>query len=64
MRYPDMVKRAAPLAGTAKNTPHDFLYVETLNEAITSDPAWNNGWYTDSARGPGRTASPGPACGQ
>ena len=47
MRYPDMVKRAAPLAGTAKNTPHDFLYVETLSEAITSDPAWNNGWYTD-----------------
>ena len=47
VRYPDMVKRAAPLAGTAKTTPHDFLYVETLNEAITSDPAWNNGWYTD-----------------
>ena len=47
VRYPDMVKRAAPLAGTAKNTPHDFLFVETLTEAITSDPAWNAGWYTD-----------------
>lgn len=45
--YPDVVKRAAPLAGTAKTTPHDFLYVQTLNEAIMSDEAWNNGWYTD-----------------
>ncbi len=28
VRYPDMVKRAAPIAGTAQNTPHDFLYAE------------------------------------
>lgn len=46
VRYPDMVKRAAPIAGTAKNTPHDFIYTKTLNEAIMSDPAWCNGWYT------------------
>lgn len=47
VRYPDMVKRAAPIAGTAKNTPHDFLFTKTLNEAITSDPAWEGGWYTE-----------------
>lgn len=47
VRYPDMVKRAAPIAATAKNTPHDFIFTETLNEAIKSDPAWNNGWYTE-----------------
>ena len=45
VRYPDAVKRAAPIAGTAKNTPHDFLFTETLCEAITSDPAWAGGWY-------------------
>ncbi|TYR81774.1 alpha/beta fold hydrolase [Priestia megaterium] len=45
VRYPDMVKRAAPIAGTAKNTPHDFLYTQTLIEAITSDPKWNGGNY-------------------
>ena len=45
VRYPDMVKRAAPIAGTAKNTPHDFIFTETLIEAITSDPGWKGGNY-------------------
>ena len=49
VRYPDMVKRAAPIAGTAKNTIHDFLFAETLVEAITSDPGFNNGFYASSA---------------
>jgi len=49
VRYPDMVKRAAPIAGTAKNTEHDFTYTETLIEAIISDPKFNNGNYADSA---------------
>lgn len=48
VRYPDMVKRAAPIAGTAKNTTHDFLFTETLIEAITSDPAFKNGFYESS----------------
>lgn len=48
VRYPDMVKRAAPIAGTAKNTVHDFLYTHALNEAITSDPGWNGGEYTSN----------------
>lgn len=45
VRFPDMVKRAAPIAGTAKNTVHDFLYTETLNQAITSDPGFKDGFY-------------------
>jgi homoserine O-acetyltransferase len=49
VRYPDMVERAAPIAGTAKNSLHDFLFTETLVEAITSDPGWNGGWYNSSA---------------
>ena len=40
VRYPDMVKRAAPIAGTARNTVHDFLFTETLIDAITSDPGF------------------------
>jgi homoserine O-acetyltransferase len=45
VRFPDKVKRAAPIAGTAKNTPHDFLYTDALIEAITSDPGFKDGWY-------------------
>jgi homoserine O-acetyltransferase/O-succinyltransferase len=49
VRYPAMVKRAAPIAGTARNTTHDFLFAETLCDAITSDPAWNGGFYAASS---------------
>lgn len=48
VRFPDMVKRAAPIAGTARNTEHDFVYGETLIEAITSDPAFNGGNYPNA----------------
>lgn len=48
VRYPHMVKRAAPIAGFAKNTDHDFMYVETLRDAITSDPGWAGGWYASN----------------
>ena len=48
VRFPDKVARAAPIAGTAQNTPHDFLFTETLNEAIWSDPGWKGGEYTSN----------------
>lgn len=49
VRYPDMVQRAAPIAGTAKNTIHDVLFTDTLVEAITSDPGFNKGFYSSPA---------------
>lgn len=49
VRFPDKVLRAAPMAGTAQNTPHDYLYVKALNEAITSDPGWADGEYKSNA---------------
>jgi len=45
VRFPDMVKRALPFAGTAKTTPHDFIFVRAHEDALKSDPAWNNGYY-------------------
>lgn len=45
IRYPDMVKRAAPIAGTAKCTPHNSLYVDVFCEALTSDAEFNDGAY-------------------
>ena len=47
VRFPDMVKRAAPFAGTAKTTPHDYIFVRSHENAIKSDPAWNGGFYTE-----------------
>jgi homoserine O-acetyltransferase len=48
VRYPDMVRRAAPFAGTAKTTPHDYLWVTAHEYALKSDPNFNNGFYEDS----------------
>lgn len=45
VRYPDMVKRAAPIAGSARASLHNKLLVETFKEAISSDPHWDGGWY-------------------
>ena len=47
IRYPNMVKRAAPIAGMAKCTAHDTLYVDVFSEALKSDLAWDNGNYSD-----------------
>ncbi|OKX77783.1 alpha/beta fold hydrolase [Corynebacterium glutamicum] len=46
VRFPDQVHRAAPIAGTAKNTPHDFIFTQTLNETIEADPGFNGGEYS------------------
>jgi homoserine O-acetyltransferase len=45
VRFPAKVLRAAPIAGTAQNTPHDFLFTQTLMDAMTSDPGWQGGNY-------------------
>src|SRR6202051_3588729 len=48
-RYPEMVRRAAPIAGTAKSTDHFRVFFDTLEVAITSDPAFNGGNYKQSS---------------
>ncbi|MBU0565344.1 MAG: alpha/beta fold hydrolase [Gammaproteobacteria bacterium] len=50
VRFPDFVERAAPMAGTARNTEHDFQFTETLIEAITSDLNYQSGNYIDRAK--------------
>jgi len=49
VRYPDMVLRAIPFAGTAKTTPHDWLFVRMHENVIKADPAWRGGFYDDPA---------------
>ncbi len=43
--HPEMVERAAPIAATAQVSLHQKIFVQTLEDAITSDPQWNSGWY-------------------
>lgn len=49
VRFPEKVLRAAPIAGTARNTPGDFLLTQTMREAFQSDPGWNDGEYADNS---------------
>lgn len=44
-RFPDAVRRAAPIAGLARGTAHNRLLVSNFIDAITSDPAFDDGWY-------------------
>ncbi|MFK7853834.1 MAG: alpha/beta fold hydrolase [Granulosicoccus sp.] len=44
--HPDMVECAAPIASTAQISCHQKIFVQTLEDAITSDPMWNRGWYS------------------
>jgi homoserine O-acetyltransferase len=45
VRFPDQVRRAAPIAGLARETAHNKLLLSTFIEAIASDPAFDGGWY-------------------
>jgi homoserine O-acetyltransferase len=49
VRYPEMVKRAAPIAGTAKNPTHSAMLVDALTEAIEMDPSYDEGYYDDAS---------------
>ncbi len=44
--YPEMVKRIAPFCGSAKTAPHNIVFLEGVKAALTSDAAWNGGWYS------------------
>ena len=43
--FPDMVQRIAPWCGSAKTSPHNFVFLEGVKAALRSDDAWNGGWY-------------------
>lgn len=45
VRYPDTIKRAAVIAATARISLHQINFTQTLQEALTSDPAFRGGWY-------------------
>ena len=47
MSHPDIVERIAPFCGTAKTTPHNVVFLQSLRSALTTDVAWMKGDYED-----------------
>ena len=43
--YPDMVERIVPVCGSAKTSRHNFVFLEGVKAAITTDAEWANGSY-------------------
>jgi len=43
--FPDMVERIAPICGSAKTSPHNFVFLEGVKAALTADEAWKDGWF-------------------
>lgn len=45
--WPDLVQTLAPLGGSARCSPHNYVFLEGVRVALMSDPAWNEGNYKD-----------------
>jgi homoserine O-acetyltransferase len=45
--HPDMVERIAPYCGTAKTTPHNYVFLESARSALMADAAWMDGNYQE-----------------
>ena len=43
--FPEMVDRIAAWCGSAKTSPHNFVFLEGVKAALCADDAWLNGWY-------------------
>ncbi len=43
--FPNMVERILPICGSAKTSHHNFVFLEGVKAALTTDDAWANGWY-------------------
>jgi homoserine O-acetyltransferase len=50
--FPDTVRAIAPICGSAKTSPHNFVFLEGVKAALTADAAFAGGWYdTPPAKG-------------
>lgn len=43
--HPDMVEAIAPISGSARTARFNKVFLHALRRAITTDPAWNDGFY-------------------
>ncbi len=45
--YPGMVERIFPFCGSARTSPHNFVFLEGVKAALTADAAFKAGWYDE-----------------
>jgi homoserine O-acetyltransferase len=45
--YPGMVERILPFCGSARTSPHNFVFLEGVKAALTADAAFEGGWYDE-----------------
>lgn len=50
--YPDMMKKAVPIATTARSSPQQIAFNEVGRQSIFSDPNWNGGNYYSTGKIP------------
>lgn len=43
--YPAMVERIVPICGSARTSPHNWVFLEGVMAALRADAAWRGGWY-------------------
>lgn len=50
--YPEMVKKAIPIATTGRSSPQQIAFNEVGRQSILSDPNWDNGNYYETGKIP------------
>jgi homoserine O-acetyltransferase/O-succinyltransferase len=43
--FPDQVERICVVCGSARTSPHNFVFLEGLKAALTADPLWQDEWF-------------------
>jgi homoserine O-acetyltransferase len=45
--FPELVERIAPITSSAKTAQHNLVFLEGVRAALTLDPAWQDGAFTE-----------------
>jgi homoserine O-acetyltransferase/O-succinyltransferase len=45
--FPEMVERMAAICASAKTSLHNFVFLEGVKAALTTDPHWRDGWFSE-----------------